>query len=188
MTTAIDSAKLARLERMLDRQDILDALLRFTRGIDRFDRDLFLSAFHDDATIAAGVFVGGPIELYSWAATMHEHGQSATQHNILNHTCDISGDTAHTETYYLFVGRNRDNTNWLAGGRYIDRFERRNGEWKIATRSTAIEWATSVPSLPLPFADLPDIHLNGAPTRDQQDLSYRRPLTNKRPLHIPPSR
>lgn len=186
--SAIDSEKLARLERVLDRQDILDSLVRFSRGIDRFDRDLFLSAFHDDATIAAGVFVGGPVDLYGWAAHMHEQGQSATHHNLLNHTCDLAGDVAHTETYYLFVGRNRDDTNWLAGGRYIDRFERRAGAWKIALRTTAIEWTSAVASLPLPFADLPDIHRNGAPSRDRQDLSYRRPLTNERPLHIPPSR
>lgn len=184
----IPVAKLSRLELMLDRQDIFDSLVRFARGIDRFDRELFLSAFHADAVIAAGVFVGGPVELYDWAAGMHEHGQSTTQHNLLNHTCDISGDTAHTETYYMFVGCNRDGTNWFAGGRYIDRFERRGEAWKIALRSTAIEWATSVPSLPLPFADLPDLHRNGAPSRDRQDISYRRPLTNQRPLNIPKSR
>ncbi|GGL19603.1 nuclear transport factor 2 family protein [Nocardia jinanensis] len=80
--------------------------------MDRFDRALFLSAFQPDAVIAAGAFVGGPGELYEWAAAMHEQGQSATQHNLLNHTCDIDGDTAHTETYYLFAARNRDETNW----------------------------------------------------------------------------
>ena len=47
----------ARLERMLDRQDILDCLTRFSRGMARFDEELFLSAFHPDATIAAGALV-----------------------------------------------------------------------------------------------------------------------------------
>ncbi len=41
--------QLARFERLLNRQDITDCLTRFCRGIDRFDRDLFLSAFHPDA-------------------------------------------------------------------------------------------------------------------------------------------
>ena len=116
-----------RLEILLQRQEILDCLTRFSRGMDRFDRELFLSAFHADATIAAGDFVGGPADLYAWASAMHEQGQIATNHNLLNHTCDIAGDTAHTETYYLFVGRNRDDTNWIAGGRYLDRVERREG-------------------------------------------------------------
>jgi len=181
----MDANEQKRLERLLDRQDILDCLLRFTRGMDRFDRALFLSAFHEDATIAAGPFVGGPIELYKWAAALHEHGQTATHHNLLNHTCDIDGDTAHTETYYLFVGRNRDDSNWIAGGRYIDRLERRGGVWKIALRTNAIEWSGIVPTLPIPFADVAGIGLNGTPSRDEQDPSYQRPLKNKRQANIP---
>ena len=181
----ISSARLARLEQLLDRQDILDCLVRFSRGMDRFDRELFLTAFHPDAVISAGGFVGDPERLYDWARDLHEQGQSATHHNLLNHSCEIDGDTAHTETYYLFVGRNRDETNWLAGGRYIDRLERRDGVWRIALRTNAIEWSGLAPTLPIPFADVADINLNGAAARSREDISYVRPLTNKRALHIP---
>ena len=183
----MNDTTLARLEHLLDRQDILDCLIRFCRGMDRFDRELFLSAFHADAVIAAGPFVGGPEALYDWASKLHEQGQSATHHNMLNHSCDIDSDVAHTETYYLFVGRNRDETNWIAGGRYIDRLERRDGSWKIALRTNAIEWSGLVPTLPIPFAQVPDIHMNGAPARSKEDSSYRRPLTNKRKRQIPGS-
>ncbi|MET0388252.1 MAG: nuclear transport factor 2 family protein [Polyangiales bacterium] len=171
-----------RLQRLLDRQDILDCLTRFSRGIDRFDRALFLSAFKPDATIAAGPFVGGPEALYTWASAMHEQGQLATQHNLLNHTCEIAGDQAHAETYYLFAARNRDDTNWLAGGRYLDRLERGplDGVWRIAVRTNVIEWSGLAPSTPIPFADIPDIHGNGTPSRSTDDPSYRRPLTNLR--------
>ena len=122
----------------------------------------------------------GPTQLYDWASDLHEQGQSSTHHNLLNHTCEIDGDVAHTETYYLFAGRNRDETNWIAGGRYIDRLERRDGTWKIALRSNAIEWSGMVPTMAIPFADVPDIHLNGVPSRSKKDPSYRRPLTNRR--------
>ena len=185
MNQTANAAKTARLEHLLDRQDILDCLIRFSRGMDRFDRDLFLSAFHSDAVIAAGEFVGGPVALYDWASKLHERGQCATHHNLLNHTCDIDGDIAHTETYYLFAARNRDDSNWIAGGRYIDRFERRDGAWKIAVRSTVIEWSGVLPTMPIPFGDVPGIHLNGVASRDTDDLSYRRPLTNLREPNIP---
>jgi hypothetical protein len=181
----MDADRLARLERLADRQDIVDCLTRFSRGMDRLDRDLFLSAFHPDSTIAAGSFVGGPVELWAWSSAMHEAGQTATHHNLLNVTCDVDGDTAHTETYYLFVGRNRDESNWIAGGRYIDRLERRDGAWKIALRTNAIEWSGVVPTMPIPFADVPDIHVNGAPSRSRDDPSYQRPLTNRREKNIP---
>lgn len=170
----------ARLDRLLDTQDILDCLTRFSRGMDRFDRELFLSAFHEDATIAAGPFVGSPGDCYDWAVPMHDAGQVATHHNLLNHSCEIEGDTAYSEIYYLFVGRNRDETNWMAGGRYVDRFERRDGAWRIAFRTNAIEWSGTVPTMPIPFADVPDIDANGSASRDRGDISYQRPLINRR--------
>jgi hypothetical protein len=150
--------------------------------MDRFDRELFLSAFHPDAIIDAGEYVGGPEALYDWAHDLHERGQTSTHHNLLNHSCDLDGDLAHAETYYLFVGRNRDQTNWIAGGRYIDRLERRGGAWRIALRCNAVEWSGLVPTLALPFDGVPDIHANGAPSRSRSDLSYRRPLANRREM------
>jgi len=177
--------QVARLGRLLDRQDILDCLIRFSRGMDRFDRELFLSAFHSDAIIDAGPFVGGPEQLYEWASDLHERGQSSTQHDLLNHSCEIDGHTAHTETYYLFTGRNRDGTNWIAGGRYVDRLERRGGEWRIALRCNAVEWSGMIPPTAIPFEDVPDVHENGAPSRSRDDLSYRRPLVNRRRMRTP---
>jgi hypothetical protein len=185
--TTIDPERLAGLEHLLDRQDILDCLTRFSRGMDRFDRELFLSAFHSDAIIDAGEFVGGPVELYDWASELHEQGQSATHHDLLNHSCEIDGDVAHAETYYLFIGRNRDETNWIAGGRYVDRLERRDGAWKIALRCNAVEWSGMIPTLPIPFETVPGVHQNGAPSRSKDDLSYRRPLTNRREMRSPAS-
>jgi hypothetical protein len=181
----MDADRAARIDLLLHRQDILDCLTRFSRGMDRFDRALFLSAFHADAVIAAGDFVGGPVELYDWASALHAQGQVATQHDLLNHSCEIDGDSAHTETYYLFAGRNRDDSNWVAGGRYIDRLDLRDGAWRIAVRTTVIEWSGLVPTMPIPFAEVADIDGNGAPSRDTADPSYRRPLVNRRRTRIP---
>jgi hypothetical protein len=151
--------------------------------MDRFDRALFLSGYHDDAVISAGTIVASPAATYDAGATPHEEGQLATMHHLTNHMCDIEGDVAHCETYYLFVGRNRDETNWLAGGRYLDRVERRRGEWRIAFRHTVLEWSGSMPNNDVPlFSGASDAALNGLPSRDGADPSYRRPLVNLRQL------
>jgi hypothetical protein len=181
----MDADRLARLEQLLDRQDILECLTRFSRGMDRFDKACFLSAFHPDAEMAAGPFVGSAEDCYDWATAMHEQGQVATHHSLLNVTIDIDGDVAHSETYYMFVARNRDDSNWMAGGRYIDRLEKRGGQWKIALRNNAIEWSGVLPTMPLPFADVPGILANGAPSRSTADPSYQRPLVNVRPPYNP---
>lgn len=175
----------SRLEQLLDRQDIADCLVRFARGMDRFDEALFLSAFHADAVIAAGPFVGGPADLWHWAQPLHDGGQVATLHHLLNQSVDLAGDEAHVETHYLFVGRNRDDSNWLAGGRYMDRMTRREDGWRILVRTTTVEWSGAVQTMPLPFADVPGIDGNGAPARDRSDPSYARPLVNRRELHLP---
>jgi hypothetical protein len=176
----------ARLGELLHRQDILDCLHRVSRAIDRFDRELFLSGFHADAIIDAGGFVGAPATVYEGGRELHEQGQSATLHSLMNHTCDLQGDVAHTETYFLFSARNRDGSTWLAGGRYIDRLERRDGAWKIAFRCTLMEWSSVAPGATVPlFDNIPDAHLNGAPSRTLDDPSYRRPLINQRALSYP---
>ena len=174
-----------RLQTLLNRQDILDCLTRFARGIDRLDRELFLSAFHTDATIAAGPFVGGPEALANWSFAMHADYQILTQHVLLNHTCEIDGDIAHSETYYQFVARNRDESLMLAGGRYVDRLERRDGAWKIALRTNAIEWNSAPPAMSVPFGDVPGIGDNGTSQRSRTDISYIRPLVNRREPFVP---
>jgi SnoaL-like domain len=180
-----------RLQSVIDLQEIHDCLLRFCRGIDRFDRDLYLSAFHDDAEMAAGPYVGDVPGCWDWAKPMHETGQVLTQHLLLNHHVEIDGDAAHSECYYQFVARNHPweegggETVMLAGGRYIDRLERRGGDWKIALRTNIIEWSCLQPSLPPPFADVHDIGANGVSARDRSDPSYQRPLVNKRAPNRP---
>ncbi len=179
------------LQTLLDRQAIHDCLLRFCRGMDRFDRDLYLSAFHADAEIAAGPYVGDAAGCWIWAMPMHRDGQVLTHHALLNHHVEIDGDTAHSECYYQFVARNHPweeggaETVMLAGGRYIDRLEKRGGEWKIALRTNVIEWSCLQPSLPPPFGDVPGIGDNGVSARDKSDPSYMRPLVNKRPKATP---
>jgi hypothetical protein len=175
----------ARLSAMLDKADIRECLARFCRGMDRFDKAQYLSAFWDDAEMAAGPFVGSAADCWDWAVPMHDAGQLLTHHVLLQSTIDLEGDAAHSETYYQFVARNRDESVVLAGGRYIDRLERRGDEWKIALRTNMIEWATLPPAIPPPFSDVPDIAVNGVSARSPEDPSYQRPLVNRRVPHVP---
>ncbi|MET0363210.1 MAG: nuclear transport factor 2 family protein [Sphingobium sp.] len=176
----------ARLDALLDRQDIYDCLVRMSRGTDRADRELFLTAFHADAVIAAGPFVGSPEDLFDWSAQLQEMAHKATYHILLNHSCEIDGDSAHAETYYLYIAQNRDETNLFAGGRYLDRFERRDGVWGLIVRNNSIEWSSVVAALDNPLAAVPDILANGVASRGRDDISYTRPLENKRDRFVPP--
>jgi hypothetical protein len=176
----VASERDTQIDRMLDERGIHQCLVRISRGSDRCDRELFLSAFHNDAVIAAGPFVGGPEELYDWSSRFQKEAYTQTFHKLLNQYCDVDGEVAHSETYYLFVGCLRDKTNLLAGGRYVDRFERREGLWRLAMRNTFVEWTSVVPAMDSPLGEIPDLPLNGLPSQDRNDPSYVRPLVNRR--------
>jgi hypothetical protein len=175
MTTHADP----RVQDMLDRQEIHQRLVNISRGADRLDRDLFLSSFHADCQVDLASFAGGPAELYDWARRLSENTVQE-HHYLLNHDCEIAGDTAHAETYFLYVAQPREGAMWQAGGRYLDRFDRRDGAWRIAFRYNLIEWSGRLAEAGLPF-DISDVRPNGRPSRDPTDPSYRRPLVNLRP-------
>lgn len=173
--------RVRQLEHMFDREEIFDCLTRVFRGIDRADREIFLSAFHEDATIDLFGRTYSPIELFEEATESINNDFTCITHYLTNFTCEIDGDIAHTETYQLFAARNPDKTMRMNGGRMIERLERRDGEWKLAFRYSLTEWVshieagkTRVPE------DMPGLHINGVPSRSKDDPSYRRPLTNRR--------
>jgi hypothetical protein len=61
----------------------------------------------------------------------------------------------------------------LMGGRYVDRLERRNGEWRIAVRRCTIEWSLSGDAALLKAGAFEGF-IKG--TWDKRDVSYARPL------------
>jgi hypothetical protein len=163
------------VEALVARTEILDCVHRYTRGMDRLDRELARSAYHDDAIDDHGGFVAGVEDFLDWAFEYHAK-QIRHQHYVSNHSVELDGDTAHAETYYTFVGTDRDETQpvEIVGGRYLDRFERRDARWAIAARVCVEEWRVLVPSAL--SSRLAAIVGRGV-TRDGDDISYRRPLT-----------
>ena len=136
-----DTQLMTKVQELADRAEILDCLHRYTRGMDRLDRELARSAYHDDAIDIHLTIVATVDAFLDWAFKYHAK-QSCHQHYITNHTVELDGDTAHAETYYLFVGSypNDERPVTVAGGRYIDRLERRDGRWAIAARVCTAEW------------------------------------------------
>lgn len=179
-----------KVAELWDREQIRQCLHRYARGVDRFDREMILSAFHPDFLDEHGKFVGTPEEFVTWALEMHEGAHMSHQHCLLNHSAEIVGDTAHAETYFLFVSMNRNGKPvTIGGGRYIDRLEKRAGDWRIAARVTLRDWSlmdeiadmsdltsfTSTRAL-LAIAEKAFMNADRGPARNFSDPSYDRPL------------
>src|SRR5207237_10346443 len=103
-------------------------------------------------------------------------------HYVTNNRVELNGDTAHAETYWLFVGVNKDPAHplMMSGGRYIDRFERREGRWAIAARACVIEWQGDLGQLNAPPEFAAAAVAAGIPAWNKSDVSYERPFNVKR--------
>lgn len=157
------------LQNMIDRQKILDCMHRYCRGVDRLDKDLILSAFHPDAMDFHGSNSGSPLKFIETLWPKHAT-RSRVMHILGNHMPEINGNTAHSETQWLTTAiEDGSDEVSLTGGRYVDRFEKRSGEWKIAVRVVVIEWRTSGKSGTVAGEFV-------TPHRSPADVSYLRPL------------
>lgn len=173
---AITPELLSFIQEQKDRQEIRECLLRYTRGVDRADKVLMASAYHPDAWDEHGVAEGNPDSFCDWAIGWHGNAQSQHQHIITNHSVELDGDTAHGETYYLFWGDNRQGPPTLAFGRYIDRYEKRGGEWRIAHRVCVNQIVGEFTKVDMPAQAAAATFSTGPNTRDKTDVSYTRPL------------
>ena len=156
-----------------DRLDILDCVNNQSRGHDRHDVELMTSVYHDDGVDEHGAVMNLGPEYGEWANRQHSAAFADHLHHITTHTCDIDGDVAHCESYVIGALVSRDGmSTTLAGGRYLDRLERRDGAWRIALRRCTIEWA--VPGRSILESGAFAGFLKG--TWDTRDPSYARPL------------
>ena len=130
----MDADKLARLA---DRVEIEEVLNRYCRGVDRCDEATLAAVYHDDAIDDHGTFTGPAREFATWATKGAARSWHSSHHTVHNVLVDWAGpDTAQVESYVLGINRRagEDGQIELFAGRYVDRFERRGGEWRIAHR------------------------------------------------------
>jgi len=135
----------AELDRLIARAEITDRLHLYCRGVDRRDPELLLASFWPDSKVEFGMFSGGGQEfarsLVGWFA---DGGVGVTAHMLGNVVIAFDGEAAFTECYLHATHRLRgeDGTEFdsIFGGRYQDRFERRDGVWRIALRRLVFDW------------------------------------------------
>ena len=125
--------------------------MRYARGIDRGDVDLLLSCYWDDAHEIHGPAYNGPAVPYlKSAAERMQTGQAgdAAFHRQRAYRARRARP-AWVESYILTFARfAKDGTDYdtMTGARAHDRFERRDGEWRIAHRQAVFDWNSDRPS------------------------------------------
>ncbi len=133
----------AKIEELLDRVAIEDVLYRYCHAVDRCDAELLRSVYWPGA-IDDHIFWQGTAEEFVDFCIPVLESRDQTLHSITNVMIRIEGDQAYVQSYYRAYERLRkkDGTpnDLTMYGRYLDRMEKREGEWRIAGRKVQMDW------------------------------------------------
>jgi hypothetical protein len=154
---------------LLDRAAIAEQITRYFRAIDRCDRPLLESVFHEDSQHDHGPYQGPSREFCDFAFDLLKK-LDRTHHQLGNILIDLLDEThAISETYataYHRIGAGVQEAAfpdhdlslaedlWI-GLRYHDYWEKLQGQWKIAKRYGIHDWVRWAPAADRGFADVP---------------------------------
>jgi hypothetical protein len=177
-----------------DAHQIQSLIYKYCRALDRCDGDLLKSIYWPDAIHNHTVFNGNAYDFADYAIPAMKKYFLKTLHCISNILIEFRGDVATSECYCTAYHRisndaqivkevfgddyfrkvektNADSHDFIYLGRYVDRFERRQGAWRIASRLVVQEWTINQPSTAIWAPSLAN-SVKASGSRDLEDPSY----------------
>ncbi len=159
----------AELADLVARRDVYAVLTRYCTALDRADLAMMQTVYWPDGVDIHGIYSGNAGEFVPFIISEITRYFEMGTHCLLNVDIKVDGDVAVSESYLYSVCRVRADmmepllgsryaAHWggrgldagkelfVMAGRYIDRFERRNGEWRIFKRQVVMDWNDSNPS------------------------------------------
>jgi hypothetical protein len=131
-----------QLQGLLDREQIRECITRLARGEDRRNPQMISSSYWPDSTTDYGVFKGTFSDYLAWVVPGSDLIKN-TQHVLGQSVIEIEAKDARAETHvisYHRVALGEEERDTCIGGRYLDRLERRAGEWRISARAMLYDW------------------------------------------------
>lgn len=145
---------------------------RYCCGVDRRDRALLASLWWPDSTIDFGLFKGAGEEFAELICAPNP-AVEISYHFASNELFDVDGDRATGRSYVIgmtsIVGGD-GRTDQLVGGRYLDKYARRDGVWKFTDRLFVIDWNVNQPGSAIWAEGIGALARRGRP--DLDDVSY----------------
>jgi hypothetical protein len=127
------------LRQMSDVSELRQLLARYCRAVSRCDPELLKSVYHPDAT--DGHFEGSAWE---WAEALCDEKNRVNLRGIrivlASEYFELHGESAAGEIAFIVYRLSKDDTLQTTWGRYLDRYQRRDGDWRIFERSMLHDW------------------------------------------------
>lgn len=133
----------AAMSELLAESAIRRVISTYARAVDRLDWDALHNCYHADAIDEHGVY-NGDVDGFVDFLRKRMGRFVRTMHIMANPLIEVHGDTADVETYCTAYHRLRADAHgvehdWTLRVRYLDRFEQRAGQWRIARRTVVYE-------------------------------------------------
>jgi hypothetical protein len=151
------------LQALLDKQAISEVIARYSRTLDWLDDEGQASCYWPDAAIDYEFFKGTAAEFVPVVMQI-ERSSQRRWHFLGGLQIKLhSTSSASAEAYGIATGVREAEGVWtgnMFGGRYLDEFEKRDGEWRISKRNYIMDWSmplgvqndgTPNPDFPLPI-------------------------------------
>lgn len=142
------------LQDVLDEHQLRKLVGSYCRAVDRGDLDGVRDLYHRDARDTHGAFSAGSVDDFIGGLAAARPYLRSMQHHVTTMNFAISGDTAEGEIYgiatHTLISGARD-VDVIVGGRYLDKYARRDGSWKFVERAIVTDWARVYDPSPVQF-------------------------------------
>src|SRR6201992_2543192 len=128
----------ADVQELLDEYALRKLVHGYCRAVDRGDLDALRVLYHPDADDSHGSFSSGSVDTFLRTLADTRPYIRSMQHHITTTNFAIDGDVAEGEIYSIathsFAAKDGE-TEVVVGGRYLDKYEKRDGAWKFTARA-----------------------------------------------------
>jgi 3-phenylpropionate/cinnamic acid dioxygenase small subunit len=143
------------ISRLLTRYAELIDAGRFSEAAAMFEHSTY-AVRRDQGGISASYHGATEVMAFFSGTIIHEDGTPRTRHLVTNVEIELDGDSASARSYVTVLQQTELlPLQPIASGRYLDRFERVDGEWRFAERivtgfllgdrSQHVKWSASAP-------------------------------------------
>lgn len=162
----------AEIENIVARDSLRRLVTTYSRAVDRRDFALLRSLYHDEAFERHGEMFAGGADGYIAFVQEALSAYTTTVHYVVNLSFEIAGDEAEGEIHKINYHRTPppDAYEIITGSRSLDRYLRRDGEWRFLSRTVVLDWAEKRRVDPAAYEDFAAGSPSGCAGPD--DLSY----------------
>ncbi|GAB5451727.1 MAG: nuclear transport factor 2 family protein [Halioglobus sp.] len=164
----------ARLQALLDKQAITELVYAYARAADRHDQEAMRALYHADATDDHGSFFKGLASEFIDQLPQIQEPMLILHHNVTTVNIKLEGEYAEGEVYVLAfhqVATDNEPIDLVIGGRYLDKYQKREDRWKFSARAVLADWAIVIDPTAVQLQH-PMIEGSHIGTPDVDDPSY----------------